>query len=1357
MNSQHKDNAPIHPGKYVRLNVIPQGMTVTKAADLIGVGRPALSNFLNGKAALSQEMALRIERSFGTDRGFLLDLQARFDRRDQTIFTTIVTGRHAPTLIEIKAQRIEKWAEDIHAREDLPALLRHLSYTTGDKITYINFPAGSNSQRHGWDGEIETTVPTPWIPDGRSGWEFGCNKNPEQKANKDYGNRVQKISSRERMDTTFVFVTTRNWPSKKRWALQKSALGDWKGVRAYDADDLEQWLEQSAPTQIWFAERLNENIDGFRSPDKCWSDWSDVCEPSLSPALFPDLKNCSGVFQSWIDAQPARPFVVAGDSTAETLAFACQLVKLAGTDQDRRDASAVVFDKPQAIRRFRAVNSAPRIAIIYERDVESEIGDFYRQCHCLIVRPANDVEGEPDIMLKLPNWKEFSSGLEKMGIFGDRIEQLARASGRSPTVLRRRLSIVPAIRIPTWAEDTNAARQLIPAVLAGAWCRSTPSDCEILRQLAQTDNYSDVENTVVGLLTLQDPPLWLAGDYRGVISRIDALFGVANFVTEQDLEIFCCAAECVLSEPDPALELPEEERWAAAVHHKVRKHSSALRRGILETIVLLSVHGDRLPNTASTNLHHRVSSLINRLLTPLTLDRLLSHLDNLPHYAEAAPVTFLDIIEADLQKPEPAVFGLLKPVKSFPFSRCMRSDLLWALESLGWKYLGRVSFILAKLSSICVDDNYSNKPISSLEGLYRCWLPQTAASLEERILSLRALTERFPEIGWQVCIAQLDAGPKIAIPGHRPHWRDDYLGFDNRVTLEESHTIKFDAFKLTLSWPNHNEETLGDLVELLVGLPHDYCDKIWDQIDIWANQEANDRSKAVLRERIRRFVFLRHGLQGKNQDRARATYDRLKPYDVVVCHSWLFENYWIDPSFEVKDKDGCNYRKRVQKIRNLRISAIKEILLERGFGGIVALLKDCGAPNAVGEVLASHITKSAGRIEFLKQCLSVKGKLEGNMNYCIQGFLGSVKDTTRDILLSETTQGIDTDRIIRLFLCSPFRQHTWSQLQRHNREIRDRYWAEVNPGWNRYAEAELCEGIDRLLEAKRPRVAFFLAKTNWSKIETPQLKRLLFDITTVEVELPDSYLPESYDVSEAIHELDGRKDVHRDEMVGLELMYTEILNNSKYGIPNLERWISESPIGFVQILAMLFKRDDKKEDPPEWNRSAATNRKILSSIAHRLLARISRIPGTGESGKIDKDKLSRWIMEARHLCGEYGRTYVGDQYIGQLLARGPADEDGVRPCIPVSEAMEEIVSQDIEKGFIIESHNARGVYRRVMGEGGKQERELADRYRDWSKRRSPKYPYVGSILEKIAEDYDQKALEQDSVAKIEQRLGHSVS
>ncbi|MGL4209342.1 MAG: HigA family addiction module antitoxin, partial [Candidatus Adiutrix sp.] len=57
-------NKKVQIGGCIREKVIPVGMTVTEAAKILGVSRPALSNLLNGKAALSHEMALRLSKAF---------------------------------------------------------------------------------------------------------------------------------------------------------------------------------------------------------------------------------------------------------------------------------------------------------------------------------------------------------------------------------------------------------------------------------------------------------------------------------------------------------------------------------------------------------------------------------------------------------------------------------------------------------------------------------------------------------------------------------------------------------------------------------------------------------------------------------------------------------------------------------------------------------------------------------------------------------------------------------------------------------------------------------------------------------------------------------------------------------------------------------------------------------------------------------------------------------------------------------------------------------------------------------------------------------------------------------------------
>ena len=71
---------PPHLGDFIRTEIIaPVGLSVTAAAGALQVSRPALSSLLNGKADLSGDMALRIEKAFGVRMDTLMRMQSSYD------------------------------------------------------------------------------------------------------------------------------------------------------------------------------------------------------------------------------------------------------------------------------------------------------------------------------------------------------------------------------------------------------------------------------------------------------------------------------------------------------------------------------------------------------------------------------------------------------------------------------------------------------------------------------------------------------------------------------------------------------------------------------------------------------------------------------------------------------------------------------------------------------------------------------------------------------------------------------------------------------------------------------------------------------------------------------------------------------------------------------------------------------------------------------------------------------------------------------------------------------------------------------------------------------------------------------
>jgi antitoxin HigA-1 len=95
---------PPRPGDFIRTEIIePAGLSMTAAAVALGVSRPALSSLLNGKANLSGDMALRIERAFAVKMDTLMRMQASYDiaqtrKREKQIHVRRIhqlTGSHA--------------------------------------------------------------------------------------------------------------------------------------------------------------------------------------------------------------------------------------------------------------------------------------------------------------------------------------------------------------------------------------------------------------------------------------------------------------------------------------------------------------------------------------------------------------------------------------------------------------------------------------------------------------------------------------------------------------------------------------------------------------------------------------------------------------------------------------------------------------------------------------------------------------------------------------------------------------------------------------------------------------------------------------------------------------------------------------------------------------------------------------------------------------------------------------------------------------------------------------------------------------------------------------------------------------
>lgn len=1372
-------NVP-HPGVRIKAEIIPSGMSVTKAAELIGVGRPALSNLLNGKAALSADMATRLAKAFEYSLKDLMEMQGRFEaaQAGQKIVPAD-TKSYVPPFLAIKANEIDAWvSHNIRARTRLAVFLRTLVHSTGRGLTKVDFPGNDDAERPGWDGIVEAVDGTPWLPAGRSGWEFGTNEDPRAKAEGDFEKGVRALDKKECADMTFVFVTPRRWAGKAAWVKAKKAKGIWKDVRAYDASDLEQWLEQSLPAQAWFANETNLPAQHVRSLDKCWTDWADVSTPPLTGTLFGSaIEAAKRTVTSRLSKPSEGPILIAADSTEEALAFLSQLLgELGGVELAAYRDRVLVFDKPGVFQSL-ASGAQTFIPVALTREVERELAPYASSMHSFVIYPRNAVSTKPDIVLEPANYEAFNKALEEMGRSRDEIAQLASDSGRSLTVLRRRLSIVPAVQRPEWAADHNTAAKLVPFLFVGAWSSLNEADKAGLARLAGDITYENLEKECRYLAQLNDAPIWSVGSYRGVISKIDLLYAIAGAVTPADLERYFSEARMVLGEDDPALDLDEDQRWAASTHGKIREFSSTFREGISETLVLLAVHGNQLfKNRLGVDTEVEVMRIVRDLLrAPLTTRILEANDRDLPTYAEAAPDEFLTIVERDIKSESPAVFGLLRPVKSGMFgSGPSRTGLLWALEGLSWNpaTLMRSALILARLAQIEINDNWVNKPVRSLESIFRAWMPQTAANVQQRVRVMKTLVEKFPDVAWKICTAQFGMHHQVGDYSHKPRWRADGYGFGEPCpTTGPVNEFVREMVKLALGWENHSREMLCDLVERLRGLSDDDQARTWGLIESWAKTQADDADKAVMREKIRVSALSRRAaIFAKRSGRAvglvataKAAYTALEPSDLLNKHAWLFREGWVDESAdeidEIEDIAKIDFREREERILNLRTAALREILEQRGLAGILELSERSKASWVIGALAANFVLSEHELNELLRlalvSLLAAQGNIQSNKSLIGGALRAVIDDVKREAALKHVTTNLAHEYVAELFLLAPFRRSTWKMVDAFDEVVQSKYWNEVTPDWIHDSDAESVEAVERLLKVERTRAAFSSIHLQPSKLDAKILFDLMWKIAQGGKDQPGQYMLESYSVERALEHLNSSSEITLDQMAALEFAYIDLLggvwgSGDGSNIPNLEQYVETHPEFFIQAVCWTYKRNDGATDPSEFQVEPG-NVDSMATRGYKLLEAIRRIPGHNDLNELERGRLAKWVATVRKSCFELARLDVADRCIGKLLSHAPVGRDDVWPCEPVRDVIDDIQSEPMTEGMHVGVYNSRGAHWR--GEGGDQERELAEKYRKWGEELQFSHPFVASkLLLGLAKTYDHEASREDTDASIKRRL-----
>jgi len=1105
-------------------------------------------------------------------------------------------------------------------------------------ISECRIPYGDAVNQPGMDGVVDCeTGFLEFVPSGKSYWEIGTGKDPQEKASSDFQKRTEELSDEERANSTFVFATPRSaeangWdePKQRAWIKGRQNTG-WKRIIIIDGVKLADWLREFPATGRWIAAKMGilSNLSGAITPLEHWDltqskfkncnlIQSQFNGLALPPELFISFRDkaCSAL-ESIFLGKAKKLFIIA-ESENDVYDFVAAYLMTLEKEKAQKYANKCLFIKDkdtwQAIselRRSHVLVASPRLGLDDEQ--QNLLALAIEKGHGVIV-PFCDASsnGNDDVIdLKSPPSYQIKEILTKAQFPDALAEEFAKIGNRRLSALMRYLVGVAA---PSYARR-NTARELAKACLIGRWDEENKADIQTIEEFVDKSYKEWIEKFRADALHPDSPLALIEGKWK-VISRDEAWDALGGLISNDDLARFKNMAISVLEERDLALDLPKEERYAANIYGKQLDYSQNIRKGISQTLALMGSRPQALSNCSCNEALNTVNFIVRTLINEADWERWASIDACLPLLAEAAPSEFLDAIESSLVDISNSPFHEIFEQEGGGIEgRNYMCGLLWALEGLAWSpdYLSRVAVVLADLASIDPGGSWANRPIRSLVNIFLPWHVQTAAKFDKRKAAIKAVIKNQPKIGWSLLLELLPQGCQTTIGTCRPIWRDfiplDWKdGVFQYEYLEQTTALS----ELAIDLAKEDVDKFIELIERLSNLPKNAYDFILDHClsDRIINlpEEKRDLVWEKLDEIVRRhrkFSDTNWALPEEKLCKIKNLADSLAPSSPEIKYRYLFNGV----VFELLDEDD-SYDKQIEKLAKKRNSAIKEIFDIGGLMSCINFAKKVALPFDVGRAL--------GEIEYdLIENELLPTFLDSNDEVEKQVLSGYVRIKFYKIGIDWVDMIMQKDWSLeqraKFLLLLPFNEEVWETVSKYLGENSEGlYWKNIRV--NPYeSDGYLNEATEKLLTHGREGAAVVCATHEENKAEFNEALavRSLISALNSESGMKEliSYSYVAYDVVKLINRLQKSKTIDQDMLLKIEFNFFPLLKRfSREKSPTtIEKKLASDPQFFAEMIALAFRSEYGKSDN---TKEIDEIKRYLAQNAHDILYEWKHCPGS---------------------------------------------------------------------------------------------------------------------------------------------------
>ena len=1248
-------------------------------------------------------------------------------------------------MLWIDKNQLDFFAQTNMARRKLPRMVSELILATSQVPDAARFLADEAGEVRGFDAVLVSPGAAPYIPQGKSIWEFGVSADIETKARKSVEKRTEDVADEERRETTLICVTPLHYDNPRKLlhelVVELSSGRGWKELRILDGAQLKGWLELAPGVAAkWARTEMQAYPSGVLGLDEFWEHYASAFSPLLNDEvlLAGRRQQADELVLRLSKLQPDR-IPVSADSPGEALAFVAAAVRSAKPDVRLvLEARSIVVETQEAARDLRDKS----LVFLPSGAASSMVGFLSQRGPTILAVGRNDaLPGAID--LRRPTAFEFGKALETMDLPRARATQLATECGRSVTVLGRRIPSGRR-REPEWA---SRAALLVTAFLVGAWDSTNEHDKAVVVALSGYSEYEAWQATIQPFLKEDDPPLEHEGTVWKVRAPVDVLEAIGALIEPSRFDAFAGECRNVFSDRDGNIGKSAVEAMTAG---RRLKHSNWLREGMANALLLIATMSEAAgagPALASRGGAQVWVDGFVGTLPGLASDTglLISLRGQLPLLAEAAPRPFVFAIEKLLREKPDDVRALLLERTEFISPVSDHLELLWALEGVAWDadLLPRVVTVLTEMDAMDPGGKIMNRPIRSLREILLPWMPHTNADVSQRIGCIRLVAQTSPAVGWKLSVMLLPERHGFSSMTHRPRYRE--AGANEGLAWGDVCRVHEEAASQVLGLVGSDDARWATLIEHFPVLSDDHQARALVLLDAEMGSREPGLREPIWRELNR--LHTRHAgapdfdwtLKGDRLVALKRSVERWRPLDLIVSAAILFDELGaIDlyPSGHEVDQGAIASRKR---------AALQPILDRDGPPG---LLDVAGRAN-----YAWDVGRHSSEMLSVEEAFALSSTAFESDDPKLREFGSALSSFTarrcqsewQVIVSAAARRGARPEDVATMIMGLPDGVGTWDMVEALGDEIVRAYWRARPPLILAVADASDA-GVERVvssyLNAGNPWAA--LSFLDDAKAKRDDLVGLALDGVLDAYNSGDLRVDGlvQYRLERVFNRLRDNPGVDRADLARREFAFLPFLVGvgSKGRKLALFDILAGDPKLFIDFVSVVFRANSAPQE------DLGEDGKRRWRAAYNVLESFRLLPGLSD-GRIDPDVLKEWVKEALRLAEEADRLEVGALCVGKILAHAPIDQaDGAWPPLPVRETIEEIASDDLDRSIGIERFNMRGVFTRGMDEGGAQERAFARTNRKW-RDDCLAWPRTSALLGRLADEWDRQADHADLEAR----------